>query len=368
MSLSVDIQQRLGDFALNANFEAPAGITVLFGRSGAGKSAIIRAVAGLSRPDAGRIALDDQVLFDRDAGRHLPPHRRHLGMVFQDGRLFPHLSVRQNLAYGGWVTGQRPGRAQWDRVVDMLGIGPLLDRRPAKLSGGEKQRVAIGRALLAAPRLILADEPLAALDDGRKAEILPYFERLRDEVAIPILYVSHAAPEVARLATTVIALDAGRVTAQGPALDVLGNPDVTPVGPTSMGAVLETTVRRHHGDGLSELDAGGVSLFLPTVPHAPGHRIRVRIAAHDVILSTAPPVGLSALNIVPATVEAIHPTGPAGATVALSTPAGRILARVTRRSINALGLTPGAPCHGVIKSVAIAAADIGADFDRDSRG
>ncbi|KAA2314724.1 molybdenum ABC transporter ATP-binding protein [Pseudooceanicola sediminis] len=354
MSVSVTVQHGFGGFNLDAAFEAPAGITVLFGRSGSGKTTIINAVAGLLRPDAGRIAIDDWVLLDRAAGVSLPVHRRRLGYIFQDARLFPHLNVRQNLLFGRFFAPRDAPRADMGRVVEMLGIGPLLGRRPAMLSGGERQRVAIGRALLASPRLILADEPLAALDEGRKAEILPYFERLRDEVAVPILYVSHAPAEVARLATTVVALEDGRVTGQGPAIQILGDPNVMPTGVRDAGALLQAVVVRHHDDGLSELSAGGVALFLPRVPHAPGGQLRLRIAASEVILSRARPEGLSALNILPGVVEAIRDGDGPGAIVSLNTPAGRVLARLTRRSVAAMALAVGAECHAIVKTVAIA--------------
>ena len=195
MTLSVHMRHDLPDLRLEVGFDAPPGVTVLFGRSGSGKTTIVNAVAGLVRPKAGRVAIEDWVLFDIEKNLWLPPHRRRLGYIFQEGRLFPHLTVRQNLSYGRWFAPKNEQREDPGKVIDMLGIGHLLDRRPAGLSGGEKQRVAIGRALLASPRLILADEPLAALDEERKAEILPYFERLRDEVSIPILYVTHSATE-----------------------------------------------------------------------------------------------------------------------------------------------------------------------------
>ncbi len=360
MMLDVSVRHSFGAFSLDAHFRAPPGLTVLFGRSGSGKTTIVNAVAGLLMPDEGRVAAGDWVLLDTGSGIRLRPHRRRLGYIFQEGRLFPHLSVQQNLAYGGWFAPRDAPRENMDHVVEVLGIGPLLDRRPGALSGGEKQRVAIGRALLSAPRLILADEPLAALDEARKAEILPYFERLRDEVSVPILYVSHSASEVARLATTVVALDAGRVVAQGPAADVLGNPAVLPAGAREAGAVLTARVIAHHDDGLTELDAGGIPLFLPRVAAAPGSMLRVRIAAHDVILSRARPKGLSALNILPGTICDIRSGDGPGAIVALDTAAGRVLARITRRSAQAMGLAAGVDVHAIVKTVSVATGDIGA--------
>ena len=334
-------------------------MTVLFGRSGAGKTSVVNAVAGILKPQAGRIAVEDLVLFDRSQRIWLPPHRRRLGYVFQEGRLFPHLTVRQNLAYGRWFAPRDPAPDSMDRIVEMLGIGHLLDRRPGALSGGEKQRVAIGRAVLARPRLILADEPLAALDAPRKAEILTYVERLRDEVAIPILYVTHAVAEVARLATTVVALRDGRVDRVGPATEVLGAPTFTPAGIRAVGAVLEARVARHHEDGLTELAAGDAALFLPRISQGIGSLLRIRIAAQDVLISRDRPVGLSALNILRGQVEAIRPGAGPGAIVSVRTEAGLILARVTQRSVSALELAEGVACHAIIKTVSIAPEDVG---------
>ncbi len=213
--LSVDVEKQLGDFALSAKFEAAGGATALFGPSGAGKTSIINMIAGLTQPERGRIRLDGETLFDSAARIDVPAWRRRIGIVFQEGRLFPHLSVRHNLTYGRWMCGHAADAQEFAHVTGLLDIGHLLDRRPGKLSGGERQRVAIGRALLMRPRLLLLDEPLASLDAARKGEILPYLERLRDEAKVPIIYVSHAASEVKRLATHVVMLDGGRVTATG---------------------------------------------------------------------------------------------------------------------------------------------------------
>ena len=211
--LTVDIEKTFGEFSLVAAFEAAGGCTALFGPSGAGKTSIISMIAGLTRPDRGRIVLDGETLFDSKARIDVPVSRRRIGTVFQEGRLFPHLSVKHNLDYGRWMNGHAFDPATFEHVVALLDIGQLLARRPGKLSGGERQRVAIGRALLAKPRLLLLDEPLASLDAVRKGEIVPYLERLRDEAQVPIIYVSHDAGEVTRIASRVVMLEAGRVTA-----------------------------------------------------------------------------------------------------------------------------------------------------------
>jgi molybdate transport system ATP-binding protein len=213
--LAVDVEKRLGAFTLAVRFEATGGVTALFGPSGAGKTTVVNMIAGLLAPDRGSIALDDTVLFDAAAGINVPPHRRHIGYVFQEGRLFPHLNVRQNLEYGRRMSGRPRDADELTRIAALLDISHLLDRRPRLLSGGERQRVAVGRALLMRPRLLLLDEPLASLDAARKHEILPYLVRLRDEAHVPMVYVSHAAAELRQVATNVVRLDAGRVTASG---------------------------------------------------------------------------------------------------------------------------------------------------------
>lgn len=219
MTLSVDIEWHAGEFSLAARLEVDGGVTALFGESGAGKTSLVNAIAGLIVPDSGRMAFDGEVLFDSAAKVQVPPEKRRFGYVFQEGRLFPHLSVRRNLLFSGWFGSHGangPDHAMFDHVVELLGLSGLLERRPAMLSGGEKQRVAIGRALLMRPRLLLLDEPLASLDAARKQEILAYLQRLRDELSIPMIYVSHAMEEVRQLASHVVVLEAGRVQAAVP--------------------------------------------------------------------------------------------------------------------------------------------------------
>ncbi len=357
MSLAVAITHQRAGFTLDVSFDAPAGVTALFGRSGTGKTSVINAVAGLIRPDTGRITLHDRVLLDTAARIDLPPHQRRVGYVFQEARLFPHMTVRRNLTYGARNAGAGPGL---DEVCEMLGIADLLSRAPGGLSGGERQRVAIGRALLSRPRMLLLDEPLAALDAARKAEILPYLERLRDGTDLPILYVSHSVAEVARLATTVVVLEDGRVARAGPAERVLSDPDmVRQLGVREAGAVLPAVVAAHHDDGLTELSVSGGRLLLPRTDTTPGTRTRVRILAHDVILSRPRPEGLSALNILPVTVLALRAGSGPGVIVQLQSGEDRLLARITRRSAKAMALAPGDAVHAVIKSVSIARVDVG---------
>lgn len=357
MTVSVALRHDLGGLAVDLAFEAPAGVTVLFGPSGAGKSTVLNAVAGLLGPDHARIAVNGTVLTDTARGLQVPPHRRRIGVIFQDGRLFPHLTVRQNLRYGRWFAPRGAAGMDEAQVVAMLGLGDLMTRAPGDLSGGEKQRVAIGRALLSGPRLILADEPLAALDDARKAEILPCFERLRDELRVPMLYVSHDPAEVARIATTVVRIEAGRLAAIGPAQEVLADLSLAGAG-RAAGAVIAARVVAHHPDGITELDAGGLALFLPRLEAAPGARLRLRIAAADVMLAKTRPEGISALNMLPGTVEAVHRTGDA-VLVRLRTDAGPVLSRITRRSAAQLGVAEGAALTAIVKSLSHAPQDVG---------
>lgn len=364
--LSVSLRHDFDGFQLAVDFSAPPGVTVLFGRSGSGKSTVVNAVAGLLRPNMGRIEADGTLLLDTAAGIGLPPHRRQLGYVFQDGRLFPHLSVRQNLLYGRWFARQRTG-PELERIVELLGIGGLLDRRPGGLSGGEKQRVAIGRAILSNPRLLLMDEPLAALDEARKSEILPYLERLRDELGLPILYVSHSVAEVARLATTVVLLEAGRVVAVGPAAEVLADPALVPVmGLREAGAMLTARLVGQDGDGLTRFETGGGPLWLPQVAAPVGAVLRLRILAQDVMLAIEPPRGLSALNVLEGRVEEIRMGEGPGSLVRVRVGGDVLLARITRRSVGALDLAPGKPVFAVLKAVSVAQENVGSGRDPES--
>jgi molybdate transport system ATP-binding protein len=349
MSLDVDLEHAREGFRLAAHFTAPPGLTALFGRSGSGKTTLVDIVAGLIAPHRGRVAVDGQTLVDTERGVFVAKHLRRIGYVFQDSRLFPHLSVRQNLLYGRWFAAGNGGASgDFDSVVELLGIGPLLDRRPDPLSGGEKQRVAIGRALLAHPRLLLMDEPLASLDEARRAEILPYIERLRDEAGVPILYVSHSVAEVARLATTVVILTEGQITAVGPVLDVLPLADAG-----DGGSVLDAVVARHdEAFQLTALASAAGDLQVPRLAAPVGTHVRAYIRARDVMLSLRPPEEISALNVLAGRITTITPgTSGAQADVRLDCNGATLMARVTAKSVQRLALSPGRPVYAVIKSV-----------------
>jgi molybdate transport system ATP-binding protein len=352
MTLDIRLSHAFPDFRLEVEMRLPGGLTCLFGRSGSGKSTVVNAVAGLLRPDRAEILLDGQPLHD------LPPHRRGIGYVFQDARLFPHMTVAENLTYAPRI--RRRKVEGLERIVALLGLGTLLPRRPATLSGGERQRVAIGRALLSQPRLLLMDEPLASLDEPRKAEILPHIEALRDELGLPILYVSHSLPEVARLATTIAVLEGGRLAAFGAAADILSDPATASLlGLRDAGAVLQARIAGQEEDGLTRLQTAAGPIWLPRIAGAVGRAVRVRIAAQDVILSRGRPEGLSALNILPATVATLHEGQGPGVLVRLDLGGQYLLARLTRRSALALALAPGESVHAILKSVAVGQSDVG---------
>jgi molybdate transport system ATP-binding protein len=356
-ALQARVRRRLGAFELDAGLQAAAGeVTAVFGPSGAGKSQLLAALAGASRPDDGRIVLDGQVLFDSAAGVDRPMHQRRIGWVFQDGRLFPHLTVRENLLYGARRAREPETPVSFDGVVDMLGIATLLQRRPAHLSGGERQRVAIGRALLSRPALLLMDEPLAALDLARRAEILPYLERLRREWRTPLVYVTHALSEVLRLADRLLVLEAGRVVAEGPLEDVLVRTDLPLLaGRADAATPLRLTVEGHDdARGLTRLRAGQAELLTPRLRLAPGAEVRAAALARDVLLATERPRGLSARNILPAVVQAITPRPDGVVLVRVEVAGGpRLLSAVTADAVSDLQLRPGQPVFAVVKSVAV---------------
>ncbi|HVA15739.1 MAG TPA: molybdenum ABC transporter ATP-binding protein [Stellaceae bacterium] len=355
--IEIAIEKRLASFTLDARLEAPdSGITALFGRSGAGKTTVINALAGLLRPDRGRIAIGGETVFDSARGIDLPPERRRLGYVFQEGRLFPHYSVRGNLLYGAKRGETGPS---FDAVVDLLGIKPLLARRPADLSGGEKQRVAIGRALLASPRLLLMDEPLASLDAPRKGEILPFIERLRDELRLPVFYVSHEMDEIIRLADLLVILDDGKVAASGSVEELTSRLDLWPLtGRHEAGSVVRTTLRGHDTTfGLSELAFPGGRLRVTRLALPLGTPIRVRIRARDVVLATERPAHLSIRNAFAGkVVEVAVPRGPLiDLKLDIGTPEQPVMlwARVTQRALQELQLAPGKPVFALVKTVAL---------------
>jgi molybdate transport system ATP-binding protein len=346
-----------GDFLLDVDLDLPQrGVSALFGHSGSGKTTILRALAGLERAPGGYVALGDEVWQDEAKGVFVPVHRRALGYVFQEASLFSHLSVRANLDFGRRRVALAERRFEPDAVAELLGIGHLLERRPNSLSGGERQRAAIARALLASPRLLLMDEPLAALDLHRKQEILPYLERLHDELAIPIVYVSHAPDEVARLADHLVLLDAGKVVASGPLGATLARADLPPAFADDAGVVLDTVLASHEEDALSRLDFAGGVLHVGQRPEAIGTRLRCRIHARDVSLALERPRGTSIVNLLPAVVTAVAGTDhPGQVLVQLRVGDSPLLARITERSRRELAIAPGLTLWAQVKAVALLA-------------
>jgi molybdate transport system ATP-binding protein len=369
MSLSVNIRHRLGGFSLDTSFETGGRLTALFGPSGSGKTSLVNLIGGLLRPDEGKIVADGRVLVDTASGLFVPRHKRRIGYVFQDARLFPHMTVGQNLRYGRFFVPASERYGDMGGVVELLGIGHLFDRKPGSLSGGEKQRVAIGRALLASPRLILMDEPLASLDEQRKAEIMPYIERLRDETKIPIVYVSHSVAEVARLATDMVVLDKGRVAASGATSEILQRLDLLPEEERGEGgAVLDMQVARHdEAFGMTTLVSAAGEIHVAGLEATLGSTIRVRIRARDVIVATEQPRGLSALNILPGKITGISSGNGHFADVAIDCNGEAVAARITRQSAEMLDLEPGKPVFAVIKSVTFDGANIARTVADDSR-
>ena len=351
--IEVDIEQQLGTFHLSVGFRAEVPIVGLFGRSGAGKTSVVNAIAGIARPSRGTITVDGRRLFDAAQNIDLAPERRRVGYVFQDALLFPHLDVNANLLYGQRLRPPEEHFIDKAKVVELLGIGSLLARRPAALSGGEKQRVAIGRALLAQPRIMLFDEPLASLDVPRKAEILAYIERLRDELRIPMVYVSHSAPEIARLADTVVLLAEGRCVAVGNTEKVIGGTGVARAGePDDIGSLIDTRVVEHDaGQRLTTLAFDGGTLIVPLLAEAPGERVRARIRARDVSLALRRPEQISILNILSGRVTSIAGEEESTVDIELAIGTARLVARITRRSREELRLHVEQEVYALVKAV-----------------
>ena len=349
------LRRDFGDFDLKVDLTLPGrGVTVLFGASGCGKTTLLRCLAGLEPAARGHLSVNGEVWQDDASGRFLPPHRRAIGYVFQDAALFPHLSVRQNLDYGQRRVPKEDRRIAFDQAVDLLGIRPLLERRPDKLSGGERQRVGMARALLTSPRLLLMDEPLASLDVGLKRDILPYLERLHDELDIPVVYVTHSPDEMARLGDFLVLMERGRVRGQGPLPTMLGDLAMLSAFAEEPGVVFEAIVAGHDAEnGVTRLDFAGGQLTVPLRGEPVGRRVRCRIVPSDVSLTLTRAADSSILNILPATVAEMGPVAETGQVIVrLDTGGEPLLARITRLSCGRLELTPGRPVFAQIKAVA----------------
>jgi molybdate transport system ATP-binding protein len=356
IGLEVESELDFPGFRLAASARLPLdGIMGLFGPSGHGKSTLLRVVAGLERGSRGRIALGGEVWQDDSCGRFVEPHRRGVGYVFQDARLFSHLSVRGNLRFAERrAPAAGPGLA-FDHIAEMLDLGPLLPRRPSTLSGGERQRVALGRALLTAPRLLLLDEPLSALDLRRKAEIIPYIERLRDELAVPIIYVTHSLDELSRLVRNVALMSEGRMVAIGPLQETMARLDLQPMtGRFEAGSVLEARVQGHDRRyALTLLEVAGQALRMPEIDAAPGATVRVRVRARDVAIALTRPEGVSIRNVMAGRIAAVEVEPGPFAEVAIDLGGPWLRARITRESVDELALAPGRPVFALVKSVAL---------------
>jgi molybdate transport system ATP-binding protein len=354
--LDVAVQFGRRDFSVDASFTAPApGITALFGRSGAGKSTLMHLLAGLIKPDAGAVELDGERLYDSVRGIDVPAQARRIGYVFQDLRLFPHLDVGSNLAYGQQRAGRSARRIPYARVVELLGLAALLQRRTWQLSGGERQRVALGRALLAQPRLLLLDEPLAAIDAARRNDLLPYFERLRDELALPMILVTHRFEDVVRLATHVVLLEAGRVLAQGELTAISLRSEMSAMlGPDGIGAVVEGTVESiDAAAGLAAIRIGAGRLLVPAESLRAGELVRMQLLARDLILATAPPRGLSVRNQLNGTLTRLEREAPHTMLVSVDAGGVPLLARVTEAAVRDLQLHEGQELWVLVKAASL---------------
>ncbi len=355
MGFELSLRHSFPNMSFDLSFSGGPGITVLFGPSGAGKTSVLRAFTGILTPHSGRATLNDTVLFDTTTNTNVATHKRRIGSVFQDGRLFPHLTALQNIRFGKPYLKRRASLIPEDALIDLLGLEALLHNVPSTLSGGEIQRVALARALNAAPDMLVMDEPLAALDGPRKDAILPYFDRLKTKAAIPILYVTHSVDELARLADNVVLMKDGEIVQHGSVYDVLSSPNAIPLlGVREAGSVLSATVGEALSNGLTRLDTSAGALELPSVSAQKGDTVRVRILAQDVILAGEKPVGLSARNILPAVILNIHQGRGPGAAVVLKVGDQTLLSRITDASRLDMGLTEGQHVFAILKASSIA--------------
>jgi len=354
--LSVSAKKRRGAFLLDAQFDLPTpGVVALFGRSGSGKTTLVNVIAGLLQADSGRVALDDRVLLDTASRLHVPPEKRRIGYVFQDARLFPHLRVEANLRYALKRAAVAPFVGM-DRVVELLDLEALMGRRTHQLSGGERQRVAIGRALLSQPSLLLLDEPLASLDASRREEVLPYLESLRDQLAIPMVYVSHDFDEVLRLATYLVLMEAGKTIAQGNLSEMGLHPKVRAIiGADSVGAIVEGTVLgTDSSSALTRVQVGRGELKVQCGKAAPGTRLRVQLLARDLIVAIEPPRHLSVRNSLPGVITSVTDDVHDSDLIAIDIGGGiLIMARVTKAATDELGLAAGKPVWTLVKTASL---------------
>ena len=353
--ITAEFRLAYGDFLLDVALDLPGhGVTAVFGVSGSGKTTLLRCIAGLARARSGRLVVNGDRWQDDTAGIFLPVHRRPLGLVFQEASLFAHLDVRRNLDYGLSRVPASERRVSLEQAVELLGIAPLMHRQPATLSGGERQRVAIARALATSPRLLLMDEPLASLDVQRKADVLPYLEKLQAELDIPILYVSHAPDEVARLADHLVLLEAGRVLASGPTSSLLTRMDLSLAHGDAAAALIDASVTgvepQYH---LCHADFAGGRISLLSPPLSIGQRVRVRVQARDVSLTLGLQQGSSVLNTFAATVTCLSNDSPGQVMVGLNAGGSALLARISRKSADGMGLQVGIPVYAQVKSVAL---------------